>query len=100
MLPDGYQPIHAAWRSGVCRYRVEGESEAGVRRVLWRQLLLTQFLSDTTNTAHPGTIIGYGGPGSPNTNNRSIQEVTFDWVQTFGAVPRYGALQTTRSIPT
>ena len=29
------------------------------------------FFPDTTDTAHPGTIIGYGGPGSPNTNNRS-----------------------------
>ena len=52
------------------------------------------YFPDTTNTAHPETIIGYGGPGSPNTNNRSIQEVTFDWVQTFWSSTRYGALQT------
>jgi hypothetical protein len=52
------------------------------------------FFPDTTNTAHPGTIIGYGGPGSPNTNNRAIQQATFDWVQTFWKRPRYGALQT------
>ena len=51
------------------------------------------FFFDTTNTTHPGTIIGYGGPGSPNTNNRSIQEVTFDWLHTFWKSPRYGALQ-------
>jgi len=49
---------------------------------------------DTTNAAHPGTIIGYGGPGSPNTDNRAIQQVTFDWLQTFWKRPRYGALQT------
>ena len=49
---------------------------------------------DTTNTTHPGTIIGYGGPGSPNTNNRAIQQATFDWLQTFWKNPRYGALQT------
>ena len=49
---------------------------------------------DTTNAAHPGTFIGFGGPGSPNTNNRCIQEVTFDWVQTFWTSPKYGALQT------
>jgi len=52
------------------------------------------FFPDTTNTAHAGTIIGYGGPGSPNTNNRAIQQVTFDWLQTFWKHPRYGALQT------
>lgn len=51
------------------------------------------FFPDTTNTAHPGTIIGYGGPGSPNTNNRAIQQVTFDWLLTFWKSERYGALQ-------
>jgi hypothetical protein len=52
------------------------------------------FFPDTTNTAHPGTIIGYGGPGSPNTNNRAIQQATFDWLQTLWKDRRYGALQT------
>jgi hypothetical protein len=52
-----------------------------------------KFFPDTTNQADPGTIIGYGGPGSPNTNNRTIQEVTFDWLHTFWKNPRYGALQ-------
>ena len=52
------------------------------------------FFPDTTNTAHPGTVIGYGGPGSPSTNNRSIQQATFDWIKTFWSNPAYGALQT------
>ena len=52
------------------------------------------FFPDTTDAAHPGTIIGYGGPGSPNTNNRSIQQATFDWITTFWRNPTYGALQT------
>jgi hypothetical protein len=51
------------------------------------------FFPDTTNTAHPETIIGYGGPGSPNTNNRAIQQVTFDWLLTFWKSERHGALQ-------
>ena len=51
------------------------------------------FFPDTTNATQSGTIIGYGGPGSPNTNNRAIQQVTFDWLQTFWKNPRYGALQ-------
>ncbi|MFY9732343.1 MAG: hypothetical protein WAK24_17170 [Candidatus Acidiferrales bacterium] len=51
------------------------------------------FFPDTTNTAEPGTIIGYGGPGSANTNNRAIQQATFDWLQTFWKDTRYGALQ-------
>jgi hypothetical protein len=51
------------------------------------------FFPDTTNTTHPGTIIGYGGPGSPNTNNRAIQQITFDWLLTFWKNERFGALQ-------
>jgi hypothetical protein len=51
------------------------------------------FFPDTTNTAHPLTIIGYGGPGSPNTNNRTIQQVTFDWLRTFWKSDDHGALQ-------
>jgi hypothetical protein len=51
------------------------------------------FFPDTTNTTTPGTIIGYGGPGSPNTNNRAIQQITFDWLQTFWKSDMHGALQ-------
>lgn len=51
------------------------------------------FFPDTTNKAHPNTIIGYGGPGSPNTNNRTIQQPTFDFVHDFFRSPNHGALQ-------
>jgi hypothetical protein len=51
------------------------------------------FFPDTTDTTKPGTIIGFGGPGSPNSNNRAIQQATFDWISTFWQNPRHGALQ-------
>ncbi len=51
------------------------------------------FFPDTTDAMKPGTIIGFGGPGSPNTNNRTIQQATFDWISTFWKNPRHGALQ-------
>ncbi len=51
------------------------------------------FFPDTTNTVHPGMIIGYGGPGSPNTNNRTIQQASVDWIQTFWRDPTFGAVQ-------
>jgi len=51
------------------------------------------FFPDTTNTVNPGTIIGYGGSGSPNTNNRAIKQATVDWINTFWKNPRHGALQ-------
>ena len=51
------------------------------------------FFTDTTNTTNPNAIIGYGGPTSPNTNNRAIQQITFDWLLTFWKSERHGALQ-------
>ena len=42
------------------------------------------FFADTS-AGGGGKIIGFGGPGSANTNNKSIQEPTFDFNQTFGA---------------
>jgi hypothetical protein len=35
---------------------------------------------------------GYGFSGSPNTNDRTVQEDTFGWIQTFWRNPNYGAL--------
>src|SRR5690348_13073600 len=44
---------------------------------------------DANGTTH----IGYGYPGSANSQNRSIQEVTFGWTHTLWRDGRYGALQ-------
>lgn len=41
-------------------------------------------------TTHP--CGGYGGFASSNTYNRTIQEPTFDWTQTFWRSPQYGAV--------
>jgi hypothetical protein len=51
------------------------------------------FFPDTTNTAHPDTIIGFGGPGSPNTNNRTVEEATVDLIHAFWKSERFGTLQ-------
>ena len=37
-------------------------------------------------------FIGFGGLNSPNSANRSIQEASFDWTQTFWRNPQYGAV--------
>ncbi|MGI9074156.1 MAG: hypothetical protein ACR2JB_23225 [Bryobacteraceae bacterium] len=46
------------------------------------------------NTARDtdGSLIGYGFAGSATNNNRTVQEATFDLVQTFWKNPSYGAL--------
>jgi hypothetical protein len=44
-------------------------------------------------SAPTGPLVGYGGPGSANTNNKAIQEGTVGWTQTFWQNPNYGKLQ-------
>ena len=39
------------------------------------------------------TCVGFGFPGSANTNNRAIQEGTFGFTQTLWGSPKYGKLQ-------
>lgn len=51
------------------------------------------FALDTSTGAKANTFIGFGGPGSGTNNNKSIQEGTLGWVQTFWKNPQYGALQ-------
>ncbi len=55
------------------------------------------FSGDTTSpipgvcSGHP--CIGFGGPNSPNSANRALQQGTLDWTQTFWKNPQYGAVQ-------
>ncbi len=46
---------------------------------------------DPTNPV-PGRFTGFGGPNSPPTANRSIQEGSIEWTQTFWRNPQYGAV--------
>lgn len=43
--------------------------------------------------ANGKSLIGYGYTGSPNSQNRSIQEITFGWTHTLWRDGKYGALQ-------
>jgi hypothetical protein len=47
----------------------------------------------SVNPSAPTTMVGYGQPGSANTNNKAIQEGTVGWTQTFWQSPNYGKLQ-------
>ncbi|HEY6305682.1 MAG TPA: hypothetical protein VI488_04380, partial [Candidatus Angelobacter sp.] len=47
---------------------------------------------DLTAAGVTKPIIGFGGIGSNPANNKSIQEATFDWTQTFWKNPQYGAV--------
>ena len=48
---------------------------------------------NTALDANGKTPVGYGYTGSPNSQNRSIQEITFGWTHTLWRDGRYGALQ-------
>jgi hypothetical protein len=44
--------------------------------------------------ANRTTLIGYGYRGSPNSQNRTMQEITAGWNQTFFPDPKYGQVST------
>jgi hypothetical protein len=45
-----------------------------------------------TTAASGRPFVGYGYPGSPNSQNRAINEITFGFNHTIWANPRYGAI--------
>jgi hypothetical protein len=47
---------------------------------------------DLTSAAVVKPIIGFGGTGSANSNNRAVQEGSFVWTQTLWRNPQFGAL--------
>ena len=50
------------------------------------------YVQQNTAIDTNGKYVGYGYPGSPAGQNRSIQEPTFGFAQTFWKDPKYGAL--------
>ena len=50
------------------------------------------YAPDTTAGATPGSYVGFGGPGSATSNNRSIQEPSAGWIRTFWKSPQHGSL--------
>jgi hypothetical protein len=48
---------------------------------------------NTAFDANGTTLIGYGYTGSPNSQNRSVQQITGGWTHTLWRDGRYGALQ-------
>jgi hypothetical protein len=49
---------------------------------------------NTALDANGTTLIGYGYTGSPNSQNRSMNEITGGWNQTFFRDPKYGQVST------
>lgn len=51
------------------------------------------FAVDHTSTAATQPFVGFGGPNSSPSANKSVQEPSIGWIQTFWRNPQYGALQ-------
>jgi hypothetical protein len=85
--PDGsISPIHAYATLDGFEYTFKNTLLAGYYGIYYGG---QDTIVDTN-----GKFVGYGYPGSANSNNRMMQEPTFDWIQTLWRDPKWGALQT------
>lgn len=92
LRPDGtLSLVHAD--SGVAGFEWQINSKTLVAGYYGADYFPRNFFLDTSAGAKPNTFVGFGGPGSSNASNRSIQEPTLDWVTTLWKSPQYGALQ-------
>jgi hypothetical protein len=69
------------------------ECQAGKKWLLYAYYGGAYFGKNVTIDPITGKPVGYGYSGSPNSQNRSIQEATFGFTNTFWQDPKYGALQ-------
>ena len=92
LRPDGtVSLVHAS--SGVAGFEWQINSKTLIAAYDGADYFQRNFFLDNSAGAKPNTFVGFGGPGSSNAANRSIQEPTVDWVTTFWKSPQYGALQ-------
>jgi hypothetical protein len=90
--PDGaVSLVHTG--SGVGGVEYQATSKTSFAAYYGGAYFQRNFFLDTTSTAKPKPFVGYGGPNSPSSANRAIQEGTLDWLQTFFKSPQYGTLQ-------
>ena len=87
MRNDGtLSPIHSA--SGIAGFEYQVSPKAQLYAYYG-----TAFFQRNFDQYAAGKYYGYGYPGSPTSNNRSIQEYTLGYTHTFFKSPTYGSLQ-------
>ena len=69
------------------------EYQARPKLKLWAYYGGTYIDRNVASDPSNGTFLGYGYPGSPDGQNRSIQEVTAGFTRFFWQDPKHGALQ-------
>jgi hypothetical protein len=86
-------PVHAG--SGLAGLELQATSKTLFGAYYGAAYFQRNFFPDLTSPAAVKPFVGYGGPGVfavTSTQNRAIQEPTFDWTQTFWRNPQYGAV--------
>jgi hypothetical protein len=66
--------------------------ETRVKSWLWYAYYGGIYIGRNTAIDTGGKYVGYGYTGSPNSQNRNIQEITFGFNKTAWSNPRYGAI--------
>jgi hypothetical protein len=90
--PDGsVSLVHSG--TGLAGFEYQASPQTGFGFYYGAAYFLRNAFLDTSTGAKPNTFIGFGGPNSANSNNRSLEQPTFDWTQTFWRNPQYGAVQ-------
>jgi len=84
--PDGSLSALHAWST------VDG-AELQVKKTLFYGYFGGTFIGQNAVLDATGKYVGYGYPGSANSQNKHIYEPTFGLTQTFWRDPKYGALQ-------
>jgi len=67
--------------------------ELQIKKTLFYTYYGGTFIGKNAVVDATGKYVGYGYPGSPNSQNKNIHEPTFGLTQTFWRDPKYGALQ-------
>lgn len=89
--PDGtISMVHAS--SGIAGFEAQATPKTAFYGYYGGDYFQRNFFLDTTNPL-PGKFAGFGFPGSSNVSNRTIQEGTLGWTQTFWKHPQYGSVQ-------
>ena len=89
----GISLVHSADVVGGFEFLPHPKSQFGVYYGgLYAQRNFFPDITGGTNSVGAHPFIGFGGPNSSNTNNRTVQEGTIDWQQTFWRNPQYGAV--------
>ena len=85
--------VHAGNVVGGFEFLPHPKSQFGVYYGgLYAQRNFFTDITGGTNSVGAHPFGGFGGPNSANNNNRTVQEGTIDWQQTFWRNPQYGAV--------